>query len=672
MIEDDEGKSTVVPLPNNRDEITIGRKEGNTIRLTERNVSRQHARLVRTNNGFFIEDKGSYTGVRVNGDRISGRRHIKEGDEIAIGDYHLSIQLEKDAAKDASREAAKPAKTNGATNGHVAKGTSGTAIIKLPPERERQLRDAKDANPTDRARLCLISGSQAGKIFPIMRDEVMLGRTEENDIVLNHRSISRNHAKITVSGNTYQIVDLGSANGVRVNGEEYGKIDLRRGDKIDLGHVRLRFVGPGEVFAYDPSMKEDVAGEGDSVSGGGGGRGLVIVLVVLLLAGGGLAAAYFGGFLGGTGEPSTPPPAPSTLAVASAPTPPPAPLDDKAKELLAKAETAASAKKWDEALALAQEAKSQDKIEQYEKEKAATEALAECLKARDAGNLESAWAGCSVIDPKTQTAKDSADEIADVTTKLRDKIAKEARAGLSRRDKNGLANAKDKLDQLGNVLGNSHPDVAALRRDYLALDKELNPEKYAGQADDDGDGISNTNDDCPNEKGSKADKGCPPDPNKDSDGDGVKDSEDKCPRTAGDPNNSGCVAGAPPPAEKDSDGDGILDGLDKCPNDKTNACAAASGSQTYEDFIQAAKEAFATKDFQGALAAVDGALKKKPNDSESYRIRAMIHRNNGTPEKACVAMKKYISLVGGSDRNSADFTTYMDSQDITSSPACKR
>ena len=44
VIEDDEGKRTVVPLT--RDEYSIGRKEGNTIRLTERNVSREHARLV--------------------------------------------------------------------------------------------------------------------------------------------------------------------------------------------------------------------------------------------------------------------------------------------------------------------------------------------------------------------------------------------------------------------------------------------------------------------------------------------------------------------------------------------------------------------------------------------------------------------------------------------------
>ena len=46
VIEDDEGKRTVVPLA--RDDYTIGRQEGNTIRLTERNVSRHHGRVRRS------------------------------------------------------------------------------------------------------------------------------------------------------------------------------------------------------------------------------------------------------------------------------------------------------------------------------------------------------------------------------------------------------------------------------------------------------------------------------------------------------------------------------------------------------------------------------------------------------------------------------------------------
>src|SRR6185295_6769134 len=93
IIEDDEGKTTVVPLI--RDEITIGRKEGNTIRLTERNVSRRHAKLIRSNGAIYIEDLESYNGIRVNGARIAGKVPVREGDRIEIGDYHLALKLDK-------------------------------------------------------------------------------------------------------------------------------------------------------------------------------------------------------------------------------------------------------------------------------------------------------------------------------------------------------------------------------------------------------------------------------------------------------------------------------------------------------------------------------------------------------------------------------------------------
>src|SRR5947209_4022093 len=96
IIEDDEGKTTVVPLI--RDEITIGRKDGNTIRLTERNVSRKHARLLKANGSVFIEDLQSYNGIKVNGDRIAGRAPIAEGDRIQIGDYQLALKMDKSAA----------------------------------------------------------------------------------------------------------------------------------------------------------------------------------------------------------------------------------------------------------------------------------------------------------------------------------------------------------------------------------------------------------------------------------------------------------------------------------------------------------------------------------------------------------------------------------------------
>src|SRR5215813_2999863 len=74
VIQDDEGKTTVVPLI--RDEITIGRKEGNTIRLTERNVSRRHARILRNNA------------------RIAERVSLRVSDQVQIGDYKLYLKAE--------------------------------------------------------------------------------------------------------------------------------------------------------------------------------------------------------------------------------------------------------------------------------------------------------------------------------------------------------------------------------------------------------------------------------------------------------------------------------------------------------------------------------------------------------------------------------------------------
>jgi hypothetical protein len=108
---------------------------------------------------------------------------------------------------------------------------------------------------------------------------MIIGRTDENDIVINHRSISRNHAKLVREPETsrYTISDLQSSNGVRVNGQDYGKVELRRGDVVDLGHVRLRFVEAGEdfVFARDAVITD--------VPETGGRRGMVVAIVAAIL-----------------------------------------------------------------------------------------------------------------------------------------------------------------------------------------------------------------------------------------------------------------------------------------------------------------------------------------------------------------------------------------------------
>src|SRR5713226_5555512 len=94
IIEDDEGRKTVVPVV--RDEITIGRNDANIVRLTEKNVSRKHGRLVRDQGNFYIEDQDSFTGIRVNGEKIKGKQLVREGDLIQISEYDLSLQAGPD------------------------------------------------------------------------------------------------------------------------------------------------------------------------------------------------------------------------------------------------------------------------------------------------------------------------------------------------------------------------------------------------------------------------------------------------------------------------------------------------------------------------------------------------------------------------------------------------
>ncbi len=71
-------------------EIVIGRGEAATVRLNDRQVSRLHARIRRTNGEYIIEDLGSKNGTFVNGQLLTNPRPLQDGDEVQIA---LSLRL---------------------------------------------------------------------------------------------------------------------------------------------------------------------------------------------------------------------------------------------------------------------------------------------------------------------------------------------------------------------------------------------------------------------------------------------------------------------------------------------------------------------------------------------------------------------------------------------------
>jgi predicted component of type VI protein secretion system len=106
---------------------------------------------------------------------------------------------------------------------------------------------------TRSARLAVLTEPLAGHEFVLDTECCLIGRTADNDIVLDHESVSRAHAKIVRTGDRYVVIDLQSANGVRINGVEHSQVELRPGDMLTLGLVCLRFSG-AEGAVADPGI----------------------------------------------------------------------------------------------------------------------------------------------------------------------------------------------------------------------------------------------------------------------------------------------------------------------------------------------------------------------------------------------------------------------------------
>lgn len=104
-------------------------------------------------------------------------------------------------------------------------------------------RSYRDLTPS----VVFLSGELIAVPIPLERDEVVLGRALEADVRVNDSKVSRRHATInsiinTATGRTeYILKDLGSRNGISVNGALVDEAVLVNGDKITIGEHILRF-----------------------------------------------------------------------------------------------------------------------------------------------------------------------------------------------------------------------------------------------------------------------------------------------------------------------------------------------------------------------------------------------------------------------------------------------
>jgi pSer/pThr/pTyr-binding forkhead associated (FHA) protein len=322
VIEDDEGNRTLVPLT--RELYTIGRRDGNTIRLTERNVSRDHAKLSKKNGApvekatFVLEDLTSYNGVFVNGLRITHAQDLTQGDLVQIGDYRIVLQDE--VQTDAAAPASGPSSPRSAID---------EAKVTIPGAPYARVAHAAFDRPN---RLVMIVGPAPGSEFPMDRELLTIGRAEEATISVNHNSVSRMHCEVRALGEgRFEIVDNESSNGVRVNGTELRRGIVEPGDLIELGDVRFKFVAAGKLFRPTDSQQFELLSDTtatDVIRPRRGGTMLPVAIFAAVVVAGGLGAWLHSRWRG-EGQVS------SAAAVPRGPSPEQSALDDAKKACFA-------------------------------------------------------------------------------------------------------------------------------------------------------------------------------------------------------------------------------------------------------------------------------------------------------------------------------------------------
>lgn len=98
--------------------------------------------------------------------------------------------------------------------------------------------------------LVVILGEGLGARVDIGSAPILVGRSHEADLVIAHRSVSREHCRIWLDGDGFRIRDLGATNPTRLNDVPVGEAALADGDHIVVGESMLKFIGQTSVEAH--------------------------------------------------------------------------------------------------------------------------------------------------------------------------------------------------------------------------------------------------------------------------------------------------------------------------------------------------------------------------------------------------------------------------------------
>ena len=219
------GKGTLREYALTRGSVTLGRADDNNVILEDVVASRYHARFEWIDSKPHLTDLGSANGTTINGKTITPNipHPIEPDDIIQITGFQLTWHdLEKELAE------------RDDVFNRVFSGDEPAVLTRADPA----------------SVILSVNTPDWDKRFPILGEEMSVGRDLSNDICIDLPVVSRQHAKLELVVHGYQIVDLGSSNGLTCQGVKISQTLLADGDVLNItGDISLNY----EITPIAPS-----------------------------------------------------------------------------------------------------------------------------------------------------------------------------------------------------------------------------------------------------------------------------------------------------------------------------------------------------------------------------------------------------------------------------------
>ena len=149
-------------------------------------------------------------------------------DRLGVGEFGIQAQLLSSPEEEEEGPAAGPEAAPSA-------GDFGHTMVYSPERAARVLESEAPARSAQRQALLVGEGRRT----VLSGERMVIGRSREADVVLADPNISRRHAELRGDGDSWEIADLGSTNGIKVNGRRVERAALQPGDRVTLGLTEL-------------------------------------------------------------------------------------------------------------------------------------------------------------------------------------------------------------------------------------------------------------------------------------------------------------------------------------------------------------------------------------------------------------------------------------------------